>query len=113
MGLEGKAQWIKTYSSTVASEMSLTRGYRSQELRKVCLDYAKEHRDLPSLAMMLKCMTGDINLKSAVELAAYTWYWTKCMPVTVMASNWTPPIRNFTLMHQAKSREDDTVRFWP
>jgi len=113
MGIEGKAQWIKTYTETVKSEMSGTRGYRCQELRKVCLDYAKEHGTLPSLAMMLKCMTGDIDLKDGEELDAYTWYWTKCMPVTVMASNWTAPIRNFTLMHQAKSRDDETVRFWP
>jgi len=113
MGIDGKAQWIKTYSPAVKDEMTVTRGYRCQELRKVCLDYAKEHNTLPSLAMMLKCMTGDIDLEDDEELETYTWYWTKCMPVTVMASNWTAPIRNFTLMHQATSRDDDTVRFWP
>ena len=110
-GADGKSRWIATMTPIVSNTLSVTRGYRSQELRKVCIAYAKEHGTLPSLGLILNCLLGDIHLNNQEELDVYHWFWTRCMPCAAMGTNWSATIRNYTLMHKATPQHDKTVRF--
>ena len=111
-GLEGKNRWIQTFSPKVGTTMGVARGYRCQELRKVCLEHAKENKTLPSLTLIMKCVLGTIDLKDDMEFDVCVWHWTHLAAVTAMGTNWTANIRSYTHMHEAKSQHEATVRMF-
>ena len=102
-------RWIRTYTPTVKKAFSDSRGYRCQELRKICHKYAKEHEDLPTSEDILRCMTGDINLEDQDEVLLMAWVWDKCWPAVAMAANWGLNTRRHNLMHMAKCPYDGQV----
>ena len=109
LGKHWMQRWIRTYSPVVKKSFSDTRGYRCQELRKVCHNYAREHEDVPTTDMILKCLTGDIDLENKAELDIYLWVWDKCWPAVAMAANWGANIRHHNVMHTAVCPHDNTV----
>ena len=109
LGKHWMQRWIRTYSPVVKKGFSDSRGYRSQELRKVCHKYAREHEDLPTTQMIFKCLTGDIDLENKAEFDIYLWVWDKCWPAVAMAANWGPHSRHHHVMHTAVCPHDNTV----
>ncbi|KAL3939463.1 MAG: hypothetical protein SGARI_001365, partial [Bacillariaceae sp.] len=88
-GTEAYWSWIETYKKQIKKSLFERRNYVTAELKKVAFDDFLDHQKTPpSLAVIVKCATRNIDPDIEEEMQAFLWYWETIVPKMVGVSNW-------------------------
>ena len=102
--------WVNTYKPHVSSSINDKRNYAQSQTKEAVLKYYEEHEILPTLAMIWKCLTGQVDMQDMDQVGVMEWVWDVLCPKVVGSTSWGPRQRHYNTMLQAKVQEDRTKK---
>ena len=74
-GAEHKVTWVNTYEPHQKTGVNGRRSYIQSQTKLAVFAYYRKFKKMPTLALILKCVTRDINLKNKEEYNIFHWFW--------------------------------------
>ena len=72
---EAKRLWVDCYRGEVTNKVNYVRSYKQQRMKEAAMVYHKQHKHIPSLALLEKCAFRQIDYKNEEEVRVFQWYW--------------------------------------
>ena len=101
--------WVGTYQEKVSQALNEKRNYAQSQMKTSGLNFqVRNNHYLPPIDLILKCATRDIDLKVAVELQCFEWYWTKLLPNAIGTFAWGDGDKYYTTISNALMPRDNS-----
>lgn len=118
LGSHDKARetlWKEAYGDFVIEGLNKHRQYVQGLLRVPVLNFAEAHNgDIPTMEIMEKCLSRDIDVNNPVEMALFQWYWDKYLPEEAGNGHiFKESQRHYATISEAAPLSDPNAKYMP
>ena len=107
-----KANWMKHYSHLVPKKLNEHRGEVQQAVRKVCKQYWKAKKALPSTESLERILKRELSPNIEAEFELFLWWWDVVIPKAVgNVNDWHQDKRYFGRMSQHHWPKDKSKKY--
>jgi hypothetical protein len=110
VNLDSMYSWIETYKNHIKKALYSKRNYATSQIKLSAWNLFENGKPLPTVAMILKCVSRTIDVNDAEEMAVFQWYWEVLLPKMVGAAEWGNTVRYYTTIYNARLPNDDRNR---
>ena len=75
LGEEHRPTWVNTYEPHQKTGVNGRRSYVQSQVKLAVFAYYRKFKKMPSLELILKCVTREIDLNKPEEYNIFEWYW--------------------------------------
>lgn len=110
LNMDAMYSWIATYKTHIKKALYAKRNYATSQIKLSAWNKFEAKENLPTVAMVRKCVNRTIDVNNVEEMEAFTWYWEVLLPKMVGANEWGSTVRYYTTISAAKLPNDPRNR---
>jgi len=78
-GDDYRSTWVNTYTDHMKTVVNARRSYIQSQCKLAVFRYYKQHKKMPTLDGLIKCVTRDIDPEDTTDYELFHWFWDDLM----------------------------------